>query len=245
VAKGGSYYNHLSVRGKRPDFDVLVVQGCAKVDAKTMESLFSSHEGTTISGFQTPAWYLRLLLVCAQSYPGLGQENREKVRIACPSVCMSSGDVDFDLLPALAIRMQEERGATVTGLYLIPADEHRWKLSFREKTRLKELNTQLPGLRDSIKVLKYLNQTEQWGLPSFAFSSLAWHVSEQLIIYKWPRQVVGPSWDKVRVLHALLLDALQSGQIMHMFFPRDNLLSSLAKPHTLSTVWSKVSASVI
>ncbi len=227
-AKGGSYYNHLSVRGKRPDFDLLILMLSVRLSPDQLDALFANEQGIPLTCLRKPLWYLQLLHQCALKFSRLGTANRQEIDIKPPSVTMCTADTEFDLLPALKVHDAEDK--CVPGLYLIPADNDRWKFSFteREKSRLKQLNQQLPCLRDALKIMKYLNQTQQWGLPSFAFTCLAWHASEQLIIYKWPRSPVSVSWEKVKVLHALLVTALEDGRIMHMFFPRDNLLSSLS-----------------
>lgn len=125
-------------------------------------------------------------------------------------------------------------------MYLIPCATATdgWTLSFtgREKNRFKELNEALPGLRDALKILKFLNQKKSWGLPSIALTSVVWHASEALRIYKWPSSTVGVSWAKVRVLHELLLAALKTGFIAHMFKPTENVLDGVDIPAALLLV---------
>jgi len=240
-ATGGSHYNHLAAKGKQLDFDLLFVLRDVTLSQETIDCFFEKHEGAslTMSGEPCiPEFYLRLLHDCAASYR-VGKTNRDAIHISCPSVSMTSAAVDFDLLPALQV-VDAATGQRVSGLYLIPASSDRWKLSFtgREKCRILEMNEHLGGLRDAIRIMKYINQEEEWGLPSFAFTCLAWHAEEQLRIYKWPHPTLGVSWDKVRILHALLLKALQEECLMHMFYPKDNLLSSV----NIEQAHAKVSA---
>ena len=231
----GSYYNHLSVRGKRPDFDLLFIMMKVTVLDNQLDKLFGNENGLNLASSMSPSSYLKKLQEFACSYPGLSPVNRNAITVSCPSVTMCSADTEFDLLPALGIF--NAQGNDIPGLYLIPADNDRWKFSFtgREKTRLQELEKQLPGIRDTLKIMKYLNQTQDWGIPSFAFTCLAWNASEQLIIYKWPHNTSSVSWDKVKILYELFKAALKDSRtgIMHMFFPRENLLAGINVSHVL------------
>lgn len=230
--KAGSQANHMCVRGKRPDFDILFVVGEQRVPVNVLDEMFAKSRKTTWKLHQTPMWYLEEVSACAKSYPGLGAQNQREIAITRPSVSMCSNDTEFDLLPAL--RVCDTTGKPLDGLYFIPAvsvtnGSDEWTLSFtgREKARFKELEAALPGVRDALKILKYLNQTLGWKLPSIALTSVVWHASEALRIYKWPRGTACVTADKVRVLRELLLAALRTGRVAHMFKPSENVLDGV------------------
>ena len=221
----GSSYNSTAARGKKPDFDLLLIMQRVSLTTDELALFKRSTKGEKLekAGLRFPVDYLNLLLAWTLKL----RPERGNIEVQCslPSVTVRTGAADFDLLPA--IQCCDPDGSDIVGIYLIPSTGHRWKLSFTdlERQRLHKLEETHPGLRNTVTILKYLNQKENWNLQSFAFASLAWHAYQQQQLSKW-REF---SWDSLRLLRDLLTAAFETRRISHMFFQGENLLDGFSR----------------
>jgi hypothetical protein len=219
----GSSYNFTAARGKKPDFDLLLIMQHVSLTKEELAMLEQSSKGEKLekAGLRLPVDYLNLLQAWTVKFR---PERKIKVQSSLPSVSVRTGACDFDLLPA--IQCCGSDGTVIAGIYLIPGTGHRWKLSYTalERQRLRELEEAHPGLRDTVTAMKYLNQTESWKLQSFAFASLVWQTLQQQLL-DWPKF----SWDSLRLLQKLLTTAIENQRISHMFCQEENLLDGLSR----------------